>query len=384
MSSKSFSVRSNIGSVFSSSHESQLIQAPTERSSVVQNSSPKIESKIEPQVDEVNTAVPTPSTQISASLPPSSNPPSSSLPNVTTYLLGRRITCMTVPAIVSAIDQACQNQRQLTIANYNVHCFNLSVHLRWFNDFLQNADIAHCDGRGILEALRFIGYNNLSREYRASYTELMPSLLEHCNTNGYGVFLLGGKPKTLEMAIANIRAPYPNIHVDGHHGYFSFKNFRENQEVVAQINRSQSNVLIVGMGLPLQERWIQLYQQHLNVNAILPGGAVIDRLAGIVPDCPRLLSNSGLEWLFRLVREPRRLFVRYLLGIPAFGLQVALAKYLNLHSESEQLKEIAPAHGNYGYSNPGSAGQSSGNPSGWLEYGERFAPRRIANAGIRD
>jgi hypothetical protein len=83
------------------------------------------------------------------------------------------------------------------------------------------------------------------------------------------------------------------------------------------------------------------------------------------------------------------LFVRYLLGIPAFGLQVALAKYLNLHSESGQLKEIAPAHGSYGYSNPGSPGQSSGNqssgnPGGWLEYSERFAPRRIANAGIRD
>lgn len=261
------------------------------------------------------------------------------LPNITAYLLGRRITCMTVPAILTAIEQACQQRRRLTIANYNVHSFNLSMHLHWFHDFLQNADITHCDGRGVLEALKFMGYK-LSPEYRASYTDLMPSLLEHCNAKGYSLFLLGGKPETLATAVANIRAQYPNIRVDGHHGYFSFANPHANQEIITQINRSRANVLLVGMGMPIQERWIQLYQQRLQVNAILPGGAVIDRLAGVVPDCPSLLANSGLEWLFRLVREPRRLSTRYLLGIPAFGLQVLLAKYLGFRHQPQELKTI--------------------------------------------
>jgi N-acetylglucosaminyldiphosphoundecaprenol N-acetyl-beta-D-mannosaminyltransferase len=288
------------------------------------------------------------------------------LPNITAYLLGRRITCMTVPAIVTAIEQACQQQRRLTVANYNVHSFNLSMHLHWFHDFLQNADITHCDGRGVLEALRFMGYQ-LSPEYRASYTDLMPSLLEHCNTHGYSMFLLGGKPETLATAMANIRSQYPNIRIEGHHGYFSFNNLRANQEIVAQINRSRANVLVVGMGMPIQERWIQLYQQHLNVNAILPGGAVIDRLAGIVPDCPSFLANSGLEWLFRLLREPQRLSTRYLLGIPAFGLQVALAKYLGFRHQPQDLKTII-------------AGSAFSNG---MEPSRRLLPNQLTETGIQ-
>jgi N-acetylglucosaminyldiphosphoundecaprenol N-acetyl-beta-D-mannosaminyltransferase len=290
------------------------------------------------------------------------------LPNVTAYLLGRRITCMTVPAIVAAVEKACQQKRRLTIANYNVHSFNLSMHLHWFHDFLQNADITHCDGRGVLEALKFMGYN-LSREHRASYTDLMPSLLEHCDANGYGVYLLGGKPETLTAAMENLRAQYPNIRVSGHHGYFSFTNPSASQEIVTDINRSRANVLIVGMGMPIQERWIQLYQQHLHVNAIFPGGAVIDRFAGIVPDCPRLLANSGLEWLFRLVREPQRLSTRYLLGIPAFGLQVVLAKCLGFRNQPQDLKTILASGG--------SAAASS-----WQDYSRRLSPSQVAEAGV--
>jgi N-acetylglucosaminyldiphosphoundecaprenol N-acetyl-beta-D-mannosaminyltransferase len=288
------------------------------------------------------------------------------LPNINAYLLGRRITCMTVPAIVNAIELACQQKRRLTVANYNVHSFNLSMHLQWFHDFLQNAEVTHCDGRGILEALRFMGYN-LSQEYRTSYTELMPSLLEHCNANGYGVFLLGGKPDTLTQAVTNLQAEYPNIRVEGHHGYFSFTNPRANQEIVAQINRSRAKILIVGMGMPIQERWIQLYQQHLQVNAILPGGAVIDRFAGIVTDCPRVLSNSGLEWLFRLAKEPKRLSTRYLLGIPAFGLQVLLAKYLGFRHQPQELKTILSELG---------SGVS-------LASSRQIVTHRILEAGIR-
>jgi N-acetylglucosaminyldiphosphoundecaprenol N-acetyl-beta-D-mannosaminyltransferase len=288
------------------------------------------------------------------------------LPNINAYLLGRRITCMTVPAIVNAIELACQQQRRLTVANYNVHSFNLSMHLQWFHDFLQNSEITHCDGRGILEALRFMGYN-LSPEYRTSYTELMPSLLEHCNSNGYGVFLLGGKPDTLTQAVTNLRAQYPNIRVDGHHGYFSFTNPRANQDIVAQINRSRAKILIVGMGMPIQERWIQLYQQHLQVNAILPGGAVIDRFAGIVTDCPRVLSNSGLEWLFRLAKEPKRLSTRYLLGIPAFGLQVLLAKYLGFRHQPQDLKTIL-------------AGMGSDMT---IDLSRQIVTQRVLEAGIR-
>lgn len=248
------------------------------------------------------------------------------LPDLEADLLGRRITCMTVPAIITAIDQACRDNRKITVANYNVHSFNLSVQLPWYYEFLQSAEITHCDGLGILLGLRLMGYN-LPLAYRASYSLLMPALLQHCDQQGLSVFLLGTKPQYLNLALQRLRLNYPNLKLAGHHGYFAFQDRDQNQAVIEQINAIQPHILLMGMGMPIQERWVQLYRPLLQTNAILMGGAAIDRLAGIVPDCPDWLSNMGLEWLFRLIREPKRLSTRYLLGNPAFVLQVILARY---------------------------------------------------------
>lgn len=246
-------------------------------------------------------------------------------PSLSVHLLGRRITCMTVAAIVDAIHTACIEGTKLTVANYNVHGFNLSMQLPWFHNFLQSAEIAHCDSVGILKAIGFMGLK-LPLQYRASYSLLMPKLLALCNQQNFSVFLLGAKPECLDAAIAQVRQDYPNIRISGHHGYFDIYDPHENGQVVRQINQVKPQILLVGMGMPIQEDWIRLNRDQLNVNAIMMGGAVIDRLAGIVPDCPSLLSDLGLEWVYRLCREPKRLATRYLLGNPAFLLHIALAK----------------------------------------------------------
>jgi N-acetylglucosaminyldiphosphoundecaprenol N-acetyl-beta-D-mannosaminyltransferase len=248
------------------------------------------------------------------------------LPNLNVHLLGRRITCMTVPAIVEAIHAACVKGRKMTVANYNLHSFNLSMQIPWFYDFVQNAEIAHCDSFGILLAIRYMGLN-LPIEYRASYTYLMPKLLENCNQHGFSVFLLGSKPHYLETALERLRKQYPKIRLAGHHGYFAREGSQENEAVIQQINLAKPDILIVGMGMPTQEKWIQLHRRRLNANVIMLGGAIIDRLAGVVSDCPAILSNVGLEWLYRLGHEPKRLAARYLLGNPAFVLHLALAKF---------------------------------------------------------
>ncbi|HEY9614266.1 WecB/TagA/CpsF family glycosyltransferase [Allocoleopsis sp.] len=257
------------------------------------------------------------------------------LPSLNVHLLSRRITCMPVPAIVEAIHRACVQERKITVANYNVHSFNLSMLLPWFYNFLQSAEITHCDSTGILKALEFMGLK-LPLDYRASYTALMPELLKHCNKQGFSIFLLGSKPEYLEAALDKLRSKYPNIRSDGHHGYFDIENLEQNEAVIQKINRANPNILIVGMGMPLQENWIRLHRSRLNVNVIMPGGAVIDRLAGIVSDCPAFLSQWGLEWLYRLCREPKRLAVRYLLGNPAFVLLLALAKFYASPLEVEE------------------------------------------------
>ncbi len=248
------------------------------------------------------------------------------LPSLNVYLLERRISCMTVSAIVDAIYTASVEGKKITVANYNVHSFNLSMQLPWYYHFLQSAEITHCDSIGILKAIRWMGLN-LPRNYRASYTLLMPKVLEKCNEHGFSVFLLGSKPENLEAALTRLSQQYPNINFFGHHGYFDKEDPKQNQAVIQQINQTKPHVLVVGMGMPIQEDWIQKHRNSLHINAIMLGGAIIDRLAGIVPDCPSFIADKGLEWLYRFCREPKRLAARYLLGNPAFVLHIALAKF---------------------------------------------------------
>ncbi|MDJ0742726.1 MAG: WecB/TagA/CpsF family glycosyltransferase [Xenococcaceae cyanobacterium MO_167.B27] len=254
---------------------------------------------------------------------------SNDLPNLSVKLLERRITLMTATAIMNAIHSACVEEKKLTIASYNVHSFNLSMQLPWFYEFQQSANITRCDGVGILKALQWMG-NDFPLQYRVSGTAFVPKLLEYGNQNSFSFFLLGSTPKYLEEAMQRVKQKYPELKIAGHDGYFDKKNTEQNQAIVEQINQFKPNILLVGMGMPTQEKWIQEYRRELEVNVIMPCGAIIDRLAGVVAECPPWISNSGLEWLYRLISEPRRLGGRYLIGNPAFMLQIALAKSLGI------------------------------------------------------
>ena len=242
------------------------------------------------------------------------------------YLLGRRIDCMNIPSIVEAIRKACIEDNQITVAHYYIHGFNLSMQFPWYYQFLQSAEFTNCDGMGILKAISFMGLD-LPVDYRVSYSLLMPKILENCNQNEFSVFLLGGKPQILQDAINNLQLQYPEASFAGHHGYFDKEDPEANEALVEQINQFQPNILIVGMGMPIQEFWVQKYRHKLQAITIMVGGAIIDRMAGMVSDCPRFISDSGFEWLYRLVREPKRLAARYLLGNSAFALQIMLATF---------------------------------------------------------
>ena len=250
-------------------------------------------------------------------------------------LLNRQISLTSDLAIIEAIHKTCIEKRKMTVASYNVHSFNLSMQIPWFYEFQQSADITLCDGFGILKALNYFGLE-IPIQYRIAATDLIPELVEYCNHHHLSIFLLGTKPEILAQAIQSLSKQYPSLEVFGHHGYFDQTDLEQNQIVVNQINLVRPNILIVGMGMPLQEQWLLEYRPYLNVNVFIPCGAVIDRLAGIVTPCPKWITNAGFEWLHRLIHEPKRLATRYLIGNPAFLFHIALAKSLGLSAFNQQ------------------------------------------------
>ena len=118
---------------------------------------------------------------------------------------------------------------------------------------------------------------------------------------------------------------YPDLRIVGtHHGYFDRTlGGEENNHVIQMINSAKPNVLIVGFGMPFQERWLLENWEHVDANIFLTGGACLDYMSGRVRRAPRWMLDNGLEWLYRLLLEPVRLWKRYLIGNPLFLYRIA-------------------------------------------------------------
>jgi len=133
---------------------------------------------------------------------------------------------------------------------------------------------------------------------------------------GIRLFFLGTRPSSLENMLARVRQQYPGINIAGfHHGYF---NEEDEESIVAQIRACRPQVLFVGMGTPKQEFWMGTYGRSLGVPVIIGVGGTLDVLAGLKLDCPAWIRALGLEWMFRVIEDPRGKLTRYFVALPWF------------------------------------------------------------------
>jgi N-acetylglucosaminyldiphosphoundecaprenol N-acetyl-beta-D-mannosaminyltransferase len=232
-------------------------------------------------------------------------------------VLGVKVLALTVESLHALIANAIDSGQRVLLPNVNAHALNLAYEQPWLRRFFNQANAVFPDGSGALYAARF-----QRREFRRriTYADWMWHLAEMCAERGYTLYFLGGRPGVAEQAAEAMRAWNPSLQVVGcHHGYFDKSPAgAENRAVVDDINRLAPDILIVGMGMPLQERWFADNWSDLTVPVGLTGGAVFDYISGGLRRPPRLLTEHGLEWLGRLLIEPRRLWRRYLVGIPKY------------------------------------------------------------------
>ncbi len=131
---------------------------------------------------------------------------------------------------------------------------------------------------------------------------------------------MGAKPGVTAKAATKLKERHPNLQIVGtHHGYFDkIPDSAENEAIIAQINAVKPNILILGFGMPLQEKWLLENWDKIDANIALTGGAVFDYISGELQRGPKWMTDNGFEWLARLLIEPKRLWRRYLLGNPLF------------------------------------------------------------------
>lgn len=150
--------------------------------------------------------------------------------------------------------------------------------------------------------------------YRITGVDLMDGLLKLADINEYSVFFLGATDETLIKIKKNLKEEYRNIKsISFHNGYF-----HDNKKVIDNINKSKSNILFVGMGNPKQELWIRENMDKLNVNLILGVGGAFKIFSNEVKRAPNFVQLIGMEWFYRFLKEPRRLFFRYFIKYPQF------------------------------------------------------------------
>ena len=243
-------------------------------------------------------------------------------------LLGIRLHALSNADVVDLITDTITSNQSRVVANHNMHSLYLWYREPRMREFFELADYVHIDGMAVILLGQMAGLP-LKREHRAAYLDFLPLLTAEAAQHGWRIFFLGSGPGVAQTAAEKLREQFPGLQIRTHHGHFNADRFgEENEAVLSEIKAYAPHILMVGMGMPRQEAWILENRDEISANVICPTGAIMDYIAGVKATPPRWLGPLYLEWLYRLITEPKRLSRRYLIE-PWFVLRQMLRQYLS-------------------------------------------------------
>lgn len=182
---------------------------------------------------------------------------------------------------------------------------------------LCEADLVLCDGQPLVWVSKLLGR---ALPERVAGADLAPPLIAQAERMGHRIFLLGATPESNAQAAARLQQRHPRLQIAGYYSPpFRPLDQMDHDEIICRVRAAEPDILFVSFGCPKQEQWISMHYRQLGVPVCLGVGATIDFLAGRVPRAPMWMRHCGLEWSYRLIQEPRRLFRRYLKDALCFG-----------------------------------------------------------------
>ncbi|UCH12361.1 MAG: WecB/TagA/CpsF family glycosyltransferase [Candidatus Omnitrophota bacterium] len=224
-------------------------------------------------------------------------------------ILGIGIDRLTVSEVLEKVKDFVREKGPHEIFYVNADCINRSFLDENYRRIIKNADLVYPDGMGVVWTSR---YTDNPLPERVNLGDFMPKLCNLCQKQDFSIFILAGAEGVAEKAARNLRKNFPKLRIAGtHHGYFSDD---EEERIIEKINNSNCDILLVGMGVPKQEEWIDKNKYRLNVPVLWGVGALFDYYSLRLKRAPVWVRRLGLEWLFRLILEPSRLWRRYMLG----------------------------------------------------------------------
>lgn len=232
-------------------------------------------------------------------------------------VLGVGISSINMAQAIATINSWIQErQRSHYVCVTGVHGVMEAQHDPALKRIHNEADLVTPDGMPLVWLNRLFGQQHVGRVYGP---DLMLAVCQRSLTGGYRHFLYGGADGVPQRLAASLQQRYPGLHIVGSYSPpFRALTASEDAEIVERINASGADIVWVGLSTPKQERWMAAHVHQLQAPVLIGVGAAFDFHAGLKPQAPRWMQQSGLEWFFRLLSEPRRLGPRYLVNNPQF------------------------------------------------------------------
>jgi N-acetylglucosaminyldiphosphoundecaprenol N-acetyl-beta-D-mannosaminyltransferase len=234
-------------------------------------------------------------------------------------ILGVRVDDVTMDEALARLQRMVAHGGSHQVVTVNPEFIMRAQDDATFRRVLAEADLAIPDGQGLLWAARYLGR---PLRQRVAGSDLAPALADLAGQRGYRLFLLGAAPGVAERAAAVLERRHPGVQIVG--TYAGSPAPAEEEAIVARIRATRPDFLLVAYGAPAQDLWIHRNQPRLQVPVAIGVGGTLDFIAGVRKRAPVWMQRLGLEWLFRLIQEPRRW--RRMLALPRFAWRVLTSR----------------------------------------------------------
>jgi N-acetylglucosaminyldiphosphoundecaprenol N-acetyl-beta-D-mannosaminyltransferase len=239
-------------------------------------------------------------------------------------ILGFPVCKCTYEELLEAIKHAIGKRIVTHIVTANAAMLTTAIADEELKKCLSDADIITADGMSVVWAARFLGH---PLKGRITGIDAIWKIIKQAEERNHTIFLLGAKQSVIETAARKCRTQFPQLRLVGYHnGYFE-----HDKDVIESIKRCQPDILLVGMGFSLQEKWINRFKDILDVPVVMGVGGSFDVIAGKVKRAPLWIQQIGMEWSYRLMQEPGRLWKRYLVTNSIFLYKVLAARLFKKH-----------------------------------------------------
>lgn len=237
-------------------------------------------------------------------------------------ILGSYLDCLTMEETISRIISAIENKECIQHVVINAGKINLMQKDENFRQIVNSCPLINADGQSIVWAGRFLGYKVPER---VAGIDLFDRLVKVCANQGYKPYFFGATEEVVKKVVSYYSKKWPSLKIAGYrNGYFSNE---ESKQIAEEIRISKADVLFVAFSSPKKEYWIYENMETMKIPFAMGVGGSFDVISGKTSRAPKWMQNCGLEWFYRFIQEPRRMFKRYILGNLRFAIHVLKEKF---------------------------------------------------------